>query len=172
MEKLTVALHLMLDGEQHEIEIVRRRPHLRLRVDGREYEICEREQGTAGCMMIDGESVTFSRAIVPGQRETCFVRLEGRTLEIDLVDPREETAGRDLNRDEVHAPMPGAVISVHKVAGEAVARGETIVTIESMKLQTALTAPRDGHLLEILKAAGEKFDKDELLVRLVPEGGE
>lgn len=165
-------MHLTLEGEQHEIQIVQRRPRLRLRVDGREYEIDGAEHDATGRVTIDGESVAFARALVGGQRETCFVRLDGRTLEVGLIDPRDELVGGDISRDEVHAPMPGAVISVHKSPGEAVARGETIVTIESMKLQTALTAPRDGHVLEILRAAGEKFDKDELLARLAPEGGE
>lgn len=159
-------LHLTLDGEQHEIEIVRRRPRLLLRVDGREYEIEGAARGATGSIAIDGESVAFARALVAGQRETCFVRLKGRTHEIELIDPREESAGHDSTRDEVHAPMPGAVISVHKKPGDPVVRGETIVTIESMKLQTALTAPRDGVLKEVLKGPGEKFDKDELLARL------
>jgi len=64
--------------------------------------------------------------------------------------------------------MPGAIISVHKQAGDEVSRGETIITIESMKLQTALAAPRDGRLLDVLKVAGETFDKDALLARLEP----
>lgn len=167
-----MALHLTLDGRQHELEIVQRKPRLRLRVDGREYEISEADRGAVGRMSINGENVAFARALAPGPRETCFVRVDGRTFEIGLIDPREETAGADHTHDEIHAPMPGAVVSVHKPPGEAVARGETIVTIESMKLQTALTAPRDGRLLEILKGAGQKFDKDELLARLAPEGGE
>ena len=62
--------------------------------------------------------------------------------------------------------MPGAVISVHKAVGDRVSRGETIITIESMKLQTALPAPRDGAIAAILRAVGEVFDKDEVIVRL------
>lgn len=85
-----------------------------------------------------------------------------------LIDPREESAGHDATRDEIHAPMPGAIVSVHKQAGEQVVRGETVITIESMKLQTALAAPRAGRLLDVLKRAGESFDKDELLARLEP----
>ena len=119
-------------------------------------------------LRIGGDIVPFARAIVDEAKQTCFVRIEGRTHEVELIDPREETAGHDATRDEIHAPMPGAVISVHKAAGDPVARGETIVTIESMKLQTALAAPRDGHILELLKAPGETFDKDELLARLAP----
>jgi acetyl/propionyl-CoA carboxylase alpha subunit len=162
-------LHLMLDGEKHSIEIVRRKPHLVLRVDGRIHEIPEWSDEPAGMMTIDGGATSIARALVDdGGRETCFVRIAGRTHEVALIDPREQSAGHDATRDEIHAPMPGAIVSVHKQAGEQVARGETVITIESMKLQTALAAPRDGRLRDVLKAAGETFDKDELLVRLEP----
>ena len=163
-----MALHLMLDGTLHSIEIVRRKPELTLKVDGAEYTIAGHSADSLGALRIGGDIVPFARAIVDEAKQTCFVRIEGRTHEVELIDPREETAGHDATRDEIHAPMPGAVISVHKAAGDPVARGETIVTIESMKLQTALAAPRDGHILELLKAPGETFDKDELLARLAP----
>lgn len=162
-------LHLTLDGEVHAIEIVRRKPHLVLDVNGRRYEVIEQIDEGTGTLVVDGACVTLARALVAeGARETCFVRIDGRTHEIGLIDPREETGGHDASRDEIHAPMPGAVVTVHKEAGEAVARGETVVTIESMKLQTALAAPRDGVLHEVLKSAGETFDKDEVLARLAP----
>lgn len=166
-------LHLTLDGETHAIEIVRRAPRLVLDVDGRCYEIIDEiDQGT-GPLAIGGVDVAVARALVDaGPHETCFVRIDGRTHEVSLIDPREETGGHDSGRDEVHAPMPGAVVSVHRRAGDAVVRGETIVTIESMKLQTALAAPRDGVVAEVLKAAGDTFDKDAVLARLVPVDGD
>ena len=120
-------------------------------------------------MLIQGSAVDVIRAVVDdGGRETCFVRIGGRTHEVTLIDPRDEFAGHDASRDEIHAPMPGAIVSIHKQAGELVTRGETVITIESMKLQTALAAPRDGRLLDVLKKDGETFDKDELLARLEP----
>jgi biotin carboxyl carrier protein len=64
---------------------------------------------------------------------------------------------------------PGAVVSVQKHAGDAVKRGEAVVTIESMKLQTVLPAPRDGVIAKILKGEGETFEKDEVIVTLEPE---
>ena len=162
-------LHLTLDGEKHAIEIVRRKPHLVLRVDGRIHEIPEWSGEPTGAMTVDDGATAIARALVDdGGRETCFVRIEGRTHEVVLIDPREESAGHDATRDEIHAPMPGAIVSVHKQAGDQVTRGEAVITIESMKLQTALAAPRDGRLLDVLKTAGEGFDKDELLARLEP----
>jgi len=161
-------LHLALDGEKHSIEILRRKPHLVLNVDGRIYEIPEWSAEPIGEMVLDGNTVAVARAIEDAGRETCFVRIDGRTHEVVLIDPREEFAGHDAARDEIHAPMPGAIVSIHKSAGEQVTRGETVITIESMKLQTALAAPRDGRLRDVLKKPGETFDKDELLARLEP----
>ena len=74
--------------------------------------------------------------------------------------------------DHVKAPMPGAVVSVHKAVGDTVKRGETIVTIESMKLQTALVAPRDGVIAELNRKEGESFEKDEVIARLEAAAGE
>ena len=165
-------LHLTLNGVVHSIEIVRRKPNLVLDVDGRRYELAAWSANAIDDLVIEGEKVTVARALVDaGAGETCFVRLDGRTHEIGLIDPREELGGHDSTRDEIHAPMPGAVISVHKQAGDNVARGETVVTIESMKLQMALVAPRDGRIDRIVKGAGDTFDKDEMLARLAPVDG-
>ena len=45
-------------------------------------------------------------------------------------------------------------------------RGQVLVTIESMKLQTALVASRDGVVAEVAVSEGEAISKDQLLVRL------
>jgi biotin carboxyl carrier protein len=165
VEELTVAFKITIDDRIHEIEIVRRRPHLVVRIDGREHEVSVTGRLVDGRQAIEiaGTSLHFTRAQA-GDRQT--VRLNGRTFETTIVDPRSETPGAGGSHDHIRAPMPGAVVSVHKKAGDEVARGETIVTIESMKLQTALVAPRDGRIAELLRAEGEMFEKDEVIVRL------
>lgn len=167
-----MALHLTLAGKVHEIEIVRRKPNLLLRVDGRLHEVAPRDgerDESRDVLMVDGMEFAFTRAFQSeGDGETAFVRHEGRTYDVGFIDPRAESAGHDTSRDEIHAPMPGAVVSVHKKPGEATTRGETLVTIESMKLQTALAAQRDGIVQDILRGEGETFEKDEVLVRLAP----
>lgn len=154
-------------GEDHQIEIVRRRPHLVVRIDGREHEISV--PGHAGTgrqrIVVDGRPVDFARAHA-GERS--FVELDGRIYDLRYLDPREAVEEAAISHDDIKAPMPGAVVSVQKSAGDAVARGETIITIESMKLQTALPAPRDGVIAEILKSEGSVFNKDEIIARLEP----
>jgi 3-methylcrotonyl-CoA carboxylase alpha subunit len=160
-----VAFKVMVEGGSHEVEIVRRRPHLVVRIDGREHEISAVGNLGQGRQTIEiaGLPIQFVRAQAG---DLAFVRFAGRTWEVSLFDPRAEAEEAGSQHDHVRAPMPGAVVSVHKAVGDTVRRGETIVTIESMKLQTALPAPRDGVIAELYRREGESFEKDEVIARL------
>lgn len=162
-----MSFKLTVDGVTHNVEIVRRRPHLVVRIDGREHEISS--TGTFGdgrqAIEIAGSPVHFTRA---HSSDHLLVRIGGRTFETAIVDPRAGASGAGGSLDVVKAPMPGAIVSLHKREGDEVKRGDTVVTIESMKLQTALAAPRDGRIAELLRQEGQTFEKDEVLVRLEP----
>lgn len=163
-----MSLKLTLDGEVHEVSIVRRRPHLVLRIDGAEHELAELPSAGRGetSMTIAGEPVRFARAAL-GDRQV--LRLAGRTFEVGIVDPFSKAGGAGVGTDVVKAPMPGAVVCVHRRPGDRVARGEVLVTIESMKLQTGLASPRDGVLAAVHRAEGQTFEKDEVIATLEPQ---
>lgn len=165
-----MGIRLTIDGASHEVTISRRRPHLVLRIDGRDHEVAELPGSGDGrlTMSIDGHAVSFARATL-GDRQV--VRLGGRTYDVGYVDPFSQAGAAGGGHDALKAPMPGAVVSIHRRPGETVARGDVLVTIESMKLQTGLPAPRDGMIAAILRVEGETFEKDEVLVTLEPESG-
>jgi len=162
---------LTLDGTPHEIEILRRRPHLIVRIDGRDHEVTD--PGSLGDgrqeIAIAGHRLAIARASA-GDRQ--ILRLAGRTHDVTLAADGEGGTDAGAALAEIRAPMPGAVVSLHVAAGEAVTRGQTLVTIESMKLQTALGAPRDGIVAEVLIAESGMFEKDAVLIRLDSETGE
>ncbi|WP_274631170.1 biotin/lipoyl-containing protein [Arvimicrobium flavum] len=162
-----MALKVMLDGSLHEVEIVRRRPHLVLRIEGREHEIVRLPESGDGqhLMEVDASTIDFARVTL-GDRQV--VRLNGRTAEIAVLNPLTIADDAAVDQDVLRAPMPGAVVSVHCQVGGVIRRGETIVTIESMKLQSALPAPRDGMVAEVLRTEGQTFDKNDVLVVLAP----
>ena len=158
---------LHLDGVAHEIEILARRPHLRLRLNGREYQVDAPGEAGDGAhqIEIDGRTRSFVRARV-GERQ--FIRIAGRTFEAAAFDPRDAAGAGGAQLDGVRAPMPCSVVEVHKRPGDSVARGETLVTVESMKLQIALVAPRDGTLAQAPGGVGQTFEKDALVAALEP----
>ena len=164
-----MALIFSIDGEATNIEIVRRRPRLVLRIGRRDYEVTEEARsGPRHRLLIDGEPIDFA-AVSDGN--VGFVRLRNRTRQVALIDSRQTAGSLDESLDDIRAPMPGVVVSVHKGAGDAVRRGEAILTIESMKLQMALTAPRDGIVASLSKRAEDAVDKDEIVASLVAAGG-
>ena len=74
---------------------------------------------------------------------------------------RRKASGNDAA--ELAAPMPGSISTVAVKVGDKVKAGDIIMTIEAMKMETALHAPRDGEVKEVLVAPGEQVDAKDLL---------
>jgi len=62
------------------------------------------------------------------------------------------------------APMPGTVGSVAAKAGAKVKRGDLLLTIEAMKMETGLNAERDAVIKEVHVTPGDQIDAKDLLI--------
>ena len=87
----------------------------------------------------------------------------------DLSHAAVQAAGGAGPSQELRAPFNGKLIAVHAAAGQAVARGDTLLVIESMKLEHAVTAPRDAVVAELLVEPGAQVSPGQLLLRFQPE---
>jgi acetyl/propionyl-CoA carboxylase alpha subunit len=124
----------------------------------------------------DGEAVVTvdgrtHRVRVAARGGRIWVHAGGRAWEVRPVEAADALGHGGASADTVLAAMPGTVVSVAAAPGDAVAAGDTIMVIESMKLETTITAPRDGAVAETGYAVGDTFDKGAMLVRLAPEDG-
>jgi len=91
------------------------------------------------------------------------VRIRDRSLARDVT--LHERA--DLqNPNHVPAPMPGLVVSVAVEPGHAVERGDLLLTMEAMKMETAVTADRAGTVKRIVAAVGAEVNAKDLLIEL------
>lgn len=165
-----MTLKLKLGAAEYDLTIHASKPELILGLNGKRFTVRELG-GTDGAQLVEinGDRVASRHA---RSGNTAHLHHAGRTWSVSFVDPRVAAREAAGGSDDIQAPMPGVVVSIDKRAGEAVRAGETVLTIESMKLQTALTAPRDGVLAEIRKQIGETFDKDEVVATLTPETGD
>ena len=64
-------------------------------------------------------------------------------------------SGRSDDEAALAAPMPATVVAVNVVVGQAVARGDILVTLEAMKMELAVKAPREGTIRRIACRPGE-----------------
>ena len=67
---------------------------------------------------------------------------------------------------EITSPMPGSVIAVGLADGDDIQAGATVVVVEAMKMEHALTAPTDG-TVELLVGVGDQVRVDQLLARVI-----
>lgn len=64
------------------------------------------------------------------------------------------------------SPMPGKIVSVAVAAGQTVSKGQTLLTLEAMKMEHALVAPFDGVVAQLSALAGGQVSEGVVLVRL------
>ncbi|MEO9526573.1 pyruvate carboxylase [Roseibium sp.] len=100
-----------------------------------------------------------------------FFELNGQPRIVKVPDRAHGASGaasmrkaEDGNAAHVGAPMPGVISTVAIAAGQEVTAGDVLVSIEAMKMETALHAERDGKVKEILVSPGAQIDAKDLLV--------
>lgn len=101
-----------------------------------------------------------------------FFELNGQPRVI--VVPNRNVAASSLTRrkadeaNEAHvgAPMPGSVASIAVREGSKVKAGDILVTLEAMKMETALHAPRDGTVAELCVTPGAALEAKDLILIL------
>ena len=105
---------------------------------------------------------------------------KGEMLEV-LVGSRRvlakvETLQRHLRRSStavqdglLTAPMPGLVVNVLVSEGQNVELGQTLIVLESMKMQMQLRAANAGKVLQVGVKTGDQVEKGNSLVRIVPK---
>jgi len=90
-----------------------------------------------------------------------LIKVPDRSMAATAKIRRKAEAG---NAAHVGAPMPGVISTVFVMAGQAVKAGDVLVSIEAMKMETALHADRDGTIAEVLVRPGDQIDAKDLLV--------
>jgi glutaconyl-CoA decarboxylase len=78
--------------------------------------------------------------------------------------PAPAPAAAPVGGNKVNSPLPGSVISVAVKEGQAVKKGDTLLVLESMKMENPILADCDGTVTKIAVAAGQSVMQDDLLV--------
>lgn len=106
--------------------------------------------------------------VIASRGDEVFVHLDGEAYSLRYQHPLDRLAAQagGAAEDRMTAPMPGSIVSVAVNAGDAVTKGQALLVMESMKMETTLTAPRDGVVAEVAYAPGQTFERDAVLLEL------
>jgi 3-methylcrotonyl-CoA carboxylase alpha subunit len=123
-----------------------------------------------------GARYTIDLATPPGQSFGRFDTDEGTVVQHDgelrlFKRFRAEGGATGSAADSaLLAPMPGRITAVDVTAGQVVAKGQRLLTLEAMKMEHGLVAPFDGTVAELPASAGAQVREGTLLVRVEKEG--
>jgi len=83
-----------------------------------------------------------------------------------LVASRRSPKTVDSGEISIRAPMPGLIVAIPVQEGWEVKANQTVVILESMKMQNELKSPRDGVVQRISVAPGQSVEQNKLLVTI------
>jgi pyruvate carboxylase len=111
----------------------------------------------------------------PDGTRTVFYELNGQPREVTVRDRSlqasvEARAKADpAEPGQVGAPIPGAVTSISVEPGDRVQKGDRLLVMEAMKMQSTLYAPLGGKVLRKYVNVGDKVDAKDLLLVIEPD---
>ncbi|HEX4191954.1 MAG TPA: biotin/lipoyl-containing protein, partial [Stellaceae bacterium] len=88
------------------------------------------------------------------------------TVRLTYLDPLAPSEASGASGGKIVAPMPGKITAVLVQPGATVQRGQTLMVIEAMKMEHAITAPSDGVVEAIAFAPGALVEEGVELLKL------
>jgi|SRR5690625_3995242 len=161
-----------LGESEFDIGLSRAHAGYRLHIGDREVPVDLTTDGPGNRLLRCGKSL--DEVIIATHGDDIYIHLDGATHHLRYEHPlqrlaelREAVAG-----DTIYASMPGSLIALEVAERDCVSQGQTLLIIESMKMETTFAAPRDGVVQRIHVETGVTFNKGDALLTLEPEARE
>jgi biotin carboxyl carrier protein len=157
-----------INDKQFEVEITND-GRLFVNGDPREYDFLPLGESLYSVIM---EHKSYE-AVVEERNGSYEVLMRGQLFSGSVLDERSQLmAARrgvgvaDSGEISIRAPMPGLIVAVPVTEGQAIKAGETVVILESMKMQNELKAPRDGIVQRIGVEPGQSVEQRKILITI------
>ena len=127
--------------------------------------------GTLFSALIDNTSV---EALIEERGGRYNVLMSGDLYEVEVADERQQrliqaSTGLEVEQGEIviRSPMPGLIVAVPVVEGQAIGQGGALCVLESMKMENDIKAPRDGTVTQVHVAKGDRVEQNQPLVTIL-----
>lgn len=155
-------------GDVHQVEVSQNGPTL----NGHSHNVDIHQYGERLFHSIHRQSsyaIELLEADYP--RKQFVFKIRGKVVTVQLQDELDrlvEQLGMAQSAEavvkEVTAPMPGLIVGLTVEAGQAIEQGDSMLTLEAMKMENVIKSPVDGTVATIHVKAGDSVDKNQLLV--------
>ena len=114
---------------------------------------------------VDGERIT---SLITEGKESIHLQTSQGTVSFEIL-PRFEPPVLQIAEGSLVAPMPGVVLEIRVSNGDTVSAGDTLLTLEAMKMEHHVKAPYNGTVTEILVSENQQLDNGVPLLVINPD---
>lgn len=146
---------------------------VKIDVDGKVYDVDVAMLQNGTCSLIyNGNS--YNAELIKGEGGKHYtVNLNYSTYQIDMLDSqakymrmRKNSASNAGQSDVITAPMPCKIVKVYVHDGDELKAGDTVLTMEAMKMQSNYKVSEDCVVDKVLVSDGDTVRADDALVKL------
>jgi len=113
-------------------------------------------------LLVDGQRVN---AHVSSDMAKRWVTIDGHTIMLTKTSGAKQGVRHD-HAGGLIAPMPGQVRSVSVSVGDVVKKGQTLLTMEAMKMEIRIQALKDGRVKVLHAAQGQTVEREQILIEM------
>jgi biotin carboxyl carrier protein len=146
----------------------------KVKIDNKEYEL-DVEKVSDGIYSVLNNGQSLNLEMIEGESINAYkVNALSNYFEIEVIDARTRylmsTKGEHESGDNlVMSPMPGKVVRIPVEEGQKVEKGQTVIVISAMKMESEYKAPVSGTVHHILVKEGATINGHQPLIEITPE---
>ncbi len=162
-----------VNGKEYVIEVDRENE---VTVNGESYVIDFHNLSARGLVSLLLNNHSYEGVVEEDENSMWDVLLRGELYEVKVQDERAYRLAKargvlaeDSNEAVIKSPMPGIIVTVPAVVGEPIKKGDTVIILESMKMENELKSPIDGILIKVMVEAGDSVEKGLKMAVIINE---
>ena len=168
-----MSIEIKLDNRIATVEILKQFENLlEIKVDDKIYQV-DLMHNDEGIFSILANGRSYNIELVPQTKTkhyTAYTLYDSYDLEVIDAESRylRNRAGTTqlLSENTIVSPMPGKVVKIPFSVGDVVKKGDTIITISAMKMESEYKAPMDGIIAFIHVKEGNTVEANQILIEI------
>ena len=165
-------MEVQIGNRVAEVELISKdKNFVRLSINGEEYEV-DVNMLEDGVYSILHNGKSYNAELTRSEDNKNYkVNAAFSTYDVKIIDEkakylRMRKEGDDRQDNKIVSPMPGKIVSIPVQVGDTLAKGDTAIVIEAMKMQNSFKVASDCTIKEILVNEGDAINANQLLIHL------
>ena len=166
-----MSVEIKIDNRLAKVELLEQHDNLlKVRVDDRMYDI-DLMHTPGGTFSILESGHSYNIELVPQEQAKKYTAYTlYKTFDVEIIDAEARyvlnRGGGNMDTAEkwIKSPMPGKIVKINVSEGEAVTKGQTVLTLSAMKMESEYKSPIDGLVKKIAVSEGEIVEGNQILI--------